>query len=305
MAGKLSDLLGLSARVAALEAKLDAATALIAAQSQPPPLSRAVYLGDHTALAMLDGRLPIYVDTRGADIAPHLLLRGGWEGDEVAVFRRLVRPGDLVLDLGAHLGVYALLAADAVGPAGQVHAFEPNPRMAGLLRRSIAVNGFAGRTTLHLLAAGAAEGVSSLMVRPDWEGGGFLDRALPSATPREDGFTALTVRVAAVDTVLTDPAQKLGVAKLDIEGMEGQALRGMRGLLARSPEARLLLEWAPAMLAGQGMPGAEVAAMLSGFGFRFWSIGPGGSLSPLAEAELAGLADGLRNIVASRHDIAV
>jgi FkbM family methyltransferase len=302
MPGFFADLLALPARLAQIEQRLEAIATLVAARSAPPSLSRSVYLGENTALAMLEGRLPIYVDTRSTDIAPHLLLTGSWEPEELRAFRRLLRPGDLALDLGAHVGVYALSAAEVVGPAGRVHAFEPNPRSAGLLRRSLAVNGFAGFAEVHLLAAGAAAGASTMMIRPEMEGGGFLDRATPSVVPRADGFQTLTVQVVALDTLFPDPATRLGVAKLDIEGMEGQALLGMRRLLERSPEARLMLEWAPAMLAGQGMPGPELVAFLQGLGFRFWRIGPDAALEPLPGTELAGLSEGIRNIVAARGE---
>ena len=208
MPGMLAGLLALPARIAQLEARLEALATLVAARGAPPGLSRSVYLGDHTALAMLEGRLPIYVDTRGRDIAPHLLLHGVWEAEELRVFRRMLRPGDLVLDLGAHVGVYTLAAAEAVGAQGRVHAFEPHPRNAGLLRRSLEVNGFAGIAEVHLLAAGATAGASTLLVTPEWEGGGFLDRAMPSAVPRADGRQALTVRVVALDTIFADPATR-------------------------------------------------------------------------------------------------
>lgn len=302
MPGLLANLLALPDRLTRLEEQLEAIAVLIAARSAPPALTRSVYLGDNTALALLEGRLPIFVDTRGNDIAPHLLLHGAWEPDEMRVFRRLLRPGDLALDLGAHLGVYALSAAEVVGAAGRVHAFEPNPRLAGLLRRSLSVNGFAGFAQVHLLAAGAVAGASTMMIRPEWEGGGFLDLAMPSVAPRPDGFQTLTVRVVALDAMFPDPAMRLGVAKLDIEGMEGQALLGMRRLLERSPEARLLLEWAPAMLAGQGMPGPEVVALLQGLGFRFWRIERDAQLVGLPADELAAWSDGIRNIVAARGE---
>lgn len=302
MPGRLADLLALPERLTRLEQQLEALTALVAARSAPPSLSRSVYLGEHTALAMLEGRLPIFVDTRSSDIAPHLLLQGSWEPEALRVFRRLLRPGDLALDLGAHVGVYALSAAAIVGPAGRVHAFEPNPRSAALLRRSLAVNGFAGFAEVHLLAAGAAAGASTMMIRPEYEGGGFLDLAMPSVVPRADGFQTLTVRVVALDTLFPDAETRLGVAKLDIEGMEGPALLGMRRLLERSPEARLMLEWAPAMLAGQGMPAPELAAFLQGLGFRFWQIGAEAQLVGLPAEELAAWQGGIRNIVAARGE---
>jgi FkbM family methyltransferase len=300
----LSELLTLPSRMAALQRELNAmrsalpqaiaagVAAALAAQPRAIPLDGAV------ALAMLEGRLPIHVDPRAGDIAPHLMLTGQWEPVETRLWRRLLRPGMLTLDVGAHLGVYALLAAEALGEAAAVHAFEPNPALAALLARSVALNGFGGRITLHGVAAGAGDGVASLMVRPGLEGGGFRDAALPGP-PRPDGFVPVPVRVVAIDSLLS--AGELGAAKLDIEGMEGQALRGMAGLLGRSPGARLLLEWAPAMLAGQGMPGPAVVAFLEGFGFRFWSVGPDGALVPLPGPALAGLSEGLRNIVAARE----
>lgn len=296
----LTDLFTLPARLARLERRLEEAIAYFAIRTPPLQHARATYLGDHTALCLLDRQLMIFVDTRATDLAPHLITHGSWEPDELAAFRRMLRPGDTVLDIGAHLGVFTLAAAAAVGPAGRVHAFEPNPRHAGLLRRSVAVNGFEDRVTLHLASAGEAAGAATLLYRPEWSGGGFLDASLPQAEPREDGRHAITTRMVAIDDLLADPAARLDVAKLDAEGMEGRALAGMTRLLERSPDARLLLEWAPGMLAGQGTPAPGLAEMLAGLGFRFFSIGAGGALSPLDPATLAGFTDGIRNIVAAR-----
>jgi FkbM family methyltransferase len=228
------------------------------------------------------------------------MIHGTWEQDDLRAFLRMVRPGDRVLDLGAHVGVYTLAAAAAVGPAGRVHAFEPNPRNAGLLARSLAVNGFNDRAEIHLMAVGEADGAATLLFQTEWSGGGFLDPARAEPGLRADGRRAMTARVVALDGFFTDPGFRLDVAKLDIEGMEGRALRGMKALLERSPDARLMLEWAPGMLAGQGVPAAELAAMLAGMGFRFWSIGPGGTLTPLHAEALARITDGIRNIVAAR-----
>lgn len=296
----LSDLFALPARLTRLEQRLEEAIAYFAARTAPTQFAHAAYLGDHTAIAMLDRRLMIFVDTRGNDIAPHLMLHGTWEPDEMRAFQRMLRPGDTVLDLGAHLGVFALVAAAAVGPAGRVLAFEPNPRHAGLLRRSIAVNGFQDRVELHLASVGEAPGAATLLFDQDWSGGGFLDAAIPGPAPRADGRQAITTRLVQIDALLADPSLRLDVAKLDIEGMEGRALRGMQALLERSPDARLLMEWAPAMLAGQGTPGPQVVEHLSGLGFRFWSIGGGGALSPLSAATLSAYEGGIRNIVAAR-----
>jgi FkbM family methyltransferase len=235
----------------------------------------------------------MYVDTRGIDIAPHLLMRGDWEPDDLGLFARMIRPGDTVLDVGAHLGVYALIGAAATGPSGKVHAFEPNPRLAQLARRSILVNGFGPNTVIHEVAVGEAEGLAQLMFSDEWSGGGYL------ATPTTTG-AGHDCRVIALDEVFPDQDFKVGVMKMDVEGTEGRALRGMTGLLSRSPDARIMMEFAPQMMAGQSAPVGDVVAFLVGLGFMFWTIGPGGTLQSISPESLAALTSGVRNIVAAR-----
>ena len=145
-----------------LSRRLEEAIAYFAARSNPYYHTNPVYLGDNTVLALLHGRYPMYLDTRGVDVAPFVMLLGIWEQNYTTLFTRLIRPGDTVLDLGAHLGVYTLLGAAATGPAGQVHAFEPNTRFAQLLGKSLAVNGFSPFARMHTVAVGAEAGETEL-----------------------------------------------------------------------------------------------------------------------------------------------
>src|SRR5439155_22518055 len=64
------------------------------------------------------------------------------------VFDRLLRPGDVVFDVGANFGAMTLFAARRVGPGGAVHAFEPQPDLAALVRESAALNGY-GNVRVH------------------------------------------------------------------------------------------------------------------------------------------------------------
>ena len=104
-------------------------------------LCRNAYLGDHTSLCRVLGRYKMFVDTRDIGIASHLLLDGFWEMWVTEEMLRHVRQGMTVLDIGANLGYFSLLLADLTGPRGRVIAFEPNPLMSSLARRSIEVNG--------------------------------------------------------------------------------------------------------------------------------------------------------------------
>lgn len=77
-------------------------------------------------------------------ITPYVLLeQGDWFEDEIKFLRRLLQPGQRVIDIGANHGVYSLSMAQTVGPTGRVWAFEPASTTARLLAESIAVNGFA------------------------------------------------------------------------------------------------------------------------------------------------------------------
>ncbi|NKC31760.1 FkbM family methyltransferase [Falsiroseomonas selenitidurans] len=294
----LRDLLSLPGRLLRMQRRLEESIAYFATRTHPSYFVQNAYLGDNTALARLQGRLKIFVDTRGNDIAPHLLMDGAWEPDDTSLFQRLIQPGDTVLDLGAHLGVYSLLGALATGPTGRVEAFEPNPRFAALLARSLAVNGFADFARVNNMAVGAEEGVAELLFSYAWGGGGHIS-VNPGHVPEGDEIRAC--RVVAVDDMFPDPAFQVNVMKIDVEGTESRAVRGMWNLLARSPRARVMFEFAPGMLAAQGSSAAELVHLFAELGFRFWAIGPQAVLEPVEAAVLSDMTAGVRNILAARE----
>jgi len=91
-----------------------------------------------------------------------------WFEDEIKFLRHLLQPGQKVIDIGANYGVYALCMARAVGPTGQVWAFEPSSSTAGLLAEGIAANGFA-QVTLVQRALSSASGTARLSLSPHSE----------------------------------------------------------------------------------------------------------------------------------------
>ncbi|MCZ8150656.1 MAG: FkbM family methyltransferase, partial [Roseomonas sp.] len=248
-------------------------------------------------LALLHGRYPMYLDTRGVDIAPFVMLLGIWEQNYTKLFTRLIRPGDTVLDLGAHLGVYTLLGAAVTGPTGQVHAFEPNTRFAQLLHKSLAVNGFSPFSRIHTVAVGAEAGATELRYSWEWAGGGHL-----AVGPRDATLVGEPCRIVALDEMFADPSFTIDVMKMDIEGTETFAIRGMIRLLSRSPRARIMFEFSPGMLAAHGSSARELIRLFQELGFRFWNIAHDSSLIEASAETLAAKTDGIVNILASRGD---
>jgi len=162
-------------------------------------------------------------------------------------WRRHLRPGAIVLDVGANIGLYGIPAAGLVGAKGAVICFEANPRTyrylagnlarnrcANVLAENLAVGAAAGE--IRLATAGANAGEAH--VAADGEQG----EAVPMVSL--DGYCARQ-GIGRVDYV-----------KIDVEGYEADVLRGAREVLGRNPDILVQTEYEPQHLARYGDPGA-------------------------------------------------
>lgn len=283
-------------RLAVVERRLEEGIAYFAARSNRLVGSQSIYLGDNTAVTFLQNGLRILVDTRSMDVGIHLLTLGAWEPNYMALFDKLLKPGDTVLDIGANHGVYALHAAMAVGPKGKVHAFEPNPRLARLVDFSMKLNGFGDYAALHPFAVSDAAGIARLVFSDAFSGGGAISGDQSNAA--QEGVEC---NLVALDSFFDDPDFKVDVIKMDVEGHEGLALRGMRRLLGRSQEVKIMMEFGPDMMARAGVGAEEILAMLRGIGFNMWLIGAGGELHATSADDLLAASDAIQNILLARQ----
>jgi FkbM family methyltransferase len=152
------------------------------------------------------------------------------------VCARLLRPGDTFVDVGASYGVLALRAAQLVGPSGAVHAFEPQPKVAACLRKSVIANGF-GQLTLHEVALSNRDGFRELRVPVDNCGAASLSRmAAGSSETLRVPIRRSGVYLSALGT------RPVRVLKLDIEGHEEQFLAGAVDFLRTQPPDAIVFE---------------------------------------------------------------
>src|ERR1700730_3874804 len=104
-------------------------------------------------------------------------LRGDVEPAIQEILSKRLKPGMVFYDLGANIGFFSLLAARLVGAAGQVFSFEPDPEIAGRLRRNIARNGFINATVIEAgiwSASGTVNFVAADLSSPDRGVGKFV-----------------------------------------------------------------------------------------------------------------------------------
>src|SRR5262249_18542532 len=138
---------------------------------------------------------------------------GARRADE-AFFRRVLRPGDTVVDVGANVGTLTLTAAALVGPEGRVWAIEPHPRPLRYLCANVALNGFANVRTVHA-AAGESDGLLRL-----------TDSRLDDQNRVSADGPGVSVPVRRLDDVV--PEGPVRLLKIDVEGFELFVLRGAR-----------------------------------------------------------------------------
>ncbi|MFW6078443.1 MAG: FkbM family methyltransferase [Gemmatimonadota bacterium] len=148
------------------------------------------------------------------------VLGGSYEPEQTRRFEASVLPGGTVLDIGAHVGYYTLLASDLVGDTGTVWAFEPNPRNARFLRRHVEINRCGN---VRIVEAAVS----------DRGGAARFAAGSGSGTGRLADAGALEVRTVRLDEYCARHGIAPSVLKIDVEGGELAALRGARDLLSR------------------------------------------------------------------------
>lgn len=155
---------------------------------------------------------------------------------ELKLLRRLVAPGDVVLDVGANIGLYSAHLAACAGASGRVYSFEPVPGLFECLEKTVKRNSLA-TITLFQAALGDSTGSVTMEGRP-FNSGDYR----VAASEKSGGGISVPVRRG--DDLLTD-VPEVHVLKIDVQGYEIPALRGLRAVLSRSPRVKIVFEYWP------------------------------------------------------------
>ncbi|MBA2945189.1 FkbM family methyltransferase [Streptomyces himalayensis] len=200
-----------------------------------------------------------------------------WRDDyevELAQLHRWVRPGDVVVDVGAHYGSYTLPLAQLVGAQGCVFAVEPAEHARAVLSRNIRMNHLRNVRLLPV-AAGAESTRGNLHLHDD------RSRASMQET-WEQRTDVQQVEVVRLDDVVPS-GHRISLIKMDIEGYEPQALRGATGILIRDRPI-VIFELLSHHL---GTAGSARAAwdLLVEHGYRMHRVTDEGALLPVESPE--------------------
>jgi FkbM family methyltransferase len=180
----------------------------------------------------------IYLSPKDVDVSPRLGVLGWIEGGTTELFTRLVRKGAYIIDIGANLGWFTLIAASIAGKEGVVLSFEPDPVNFSLLSRSVERNGF-DNIRLFQQCASDVDGTRTLHMAPSEHMG-------QHSISRDMGGPKITVESATLDTIASNlRIDHIDVLKIDVEGAEPEVLAGAKLLLTESRIGHIIMEWNP------------------------------------------------------------
>jgi FkbM family methyltransferase len=195
---------------------------------------------------------------------------GTYEPSATQLFTQIIRSGDTVIDGGANIGYFTLLAAKLVGNDGAVHSFEPIPETYSALQANVALNQF---SSVH----------ANCEALSDHSGTLEFEVPLDASTGRALGWAATQVLMGRGPTVsvaartldeyaASEGIDRIRLVKLDLEGGELAAVDGMQRLLGAGRVDYLITEVNSFLLDPLGVPHDALRTTLAGLGYRCFQI---------------------------------
>jgi FkbM family methyltransferase len=196
-------------------------------------------------------------------IRPHYrYLQEDYEPEVYRYLKAHVSPGAVILDIGAHVGLFTILLARWSGPNGQVYAFEPTPVTRAALEDHLALNQVADRVKIEPLAVSDQCGEGTFYGAADNQENTLCasHRRIPTAEP-------MPVEITTIDAFCQYRRIAPTLLKIDIEGFEIHALRGAHETLKKY-QPTVLVEMHPMNWPAIGIGREQVEATLAELGYR-------------------------------------
>jgi len=218
---------------------------------------------------------------------PLAMANGRYEPATTLLFQETLQSGMVVIDIGAHVGYYTLLAAKLVGPTGKVYAFEPAPGNHDTLLKNIALNNYSNITATKMAISDQKGNATIYLSGLDTGRHSLYQHGLP-----EQGNAS--VETTTLDYFLESQGwPQIDLIKIDVEGAEIAVLDGMSQLLLRSPKLNLIIEFNPALLQSAGVTPISFLEKLRSLGFQLSNVDDSNGLSPVFETDYSSLTNRL------------
>lgn len=193
-----------------------------------------------------------------------ILVNGTHEKCETELVKREIEEGMTVIDAGANIGYYTLLFAQKVGPSGKVYAFEPDPTNFSILQKNVQMNGFENIVLVNK-ALSDSVGTASLFLSEYNKGGHSLFNFNKEKN-------SIVIETTSLDEYFKDSRPKIDFIKLDTEGAEGKIFFGMKELLQRNKNLKMITEFSVIGLTSSGIEPEKFLKNIVDEGFSVFRI---------------------------------
>jgi FkbM family methyltransferase len=198
-----------------------------------------------------------------SDFGARLLEENSYEPALTRCLERLLKPGEVFLDVGANEGWFSVQAAQLVGSDGRVFAVEPQQRLWPVLLRNFSLNRLT-HCVLLPYAISSRPGHGTLTLAPDLNTG--ASTLVPM--PRQFLWRKQLVVTMALDDLTVLNREQIALAKVDVEGFEVEVVRSAAQLMARRNIQRWLIETHPEQLHRLGTSVGKLESILQSNGYH-------------------------------------
>ena len=224
----------------------------------------------------IDGH-KMYLDSK--DSLELLKVKDGVEVIASEIMEQRIKPGYVVLDLGANIGYHTLSMAKLVGPGGRVFAFEPDPENFALLKKNTEINGY-NNVILEQKAVSDKTNKIKLYLCEECKG----DHRIYDS---HDGREFIEIEAVSLDDYFSNYDGKIDFIKMDIQGAELAAFYGMKKILDRNKNISVFTEYWPYGLEKFGYNANSYLIALINEGFQIFNV-----IEPLQKIEPVKIENG-------------
>lgn len=240
----------------------------------------------------------MYVGVKGESYAMEKTFEGYasgkiYEKETTEIFKKVVKEGDIVIDAGANIGYFSLLAARLVGPSGKVFAFEPEPKNYYYLQKNIKLNNY-NQVSAFQKAVSDRNGKTKLYIC-DYDTGHHTINQYNGVEAYSRGRRteehSIEIETVTLDSFLEGKTDHIDIIKMDVEGAEALALAGMDRILRTNKDLKMFIEFFPLLIENMGSsPGKFIRKLLQDYNFSIYVIpgehdAPGGELKKINSVE--------------------
>lgn len=215
-----------------------------------------------------DQGMVINIDTHSF-LEWYIYFYGAFRPQISKLLNRMLRPGQVAFDIGSNIGMHAMIMANRVGPAGQVHVFEPDPHPLGRLKANMNLNGLAN-VTVNQAAISSRTETRQLFLHDDTIGN-FANASLQAANVGRS-TTTIDMKVWSLDDyVAANPIPRLDVIKLLAQGEEWNALQGGIETIKRH-RPKIFFLWEPSYWARQSLCLMDAVRFFKELGYATYQV---------------------------------